>query len=503
MKRYLGILLGLLFIISVFAAPQHLVIFHVNDTHGNVWPFDVYGDPDIGGFARIATVINEARAEVESEGGDVLFLHAGDVNTGVPESDLLDAVPDFATLHYMGTDAMVLGNHEFDVDLDTLKMQSRVAGFPFISANFVDRNLFPIFKPYVVKDLGEYSVGILGLTTEQTNVLEPLYLENNSIESAYYAVKEYMPELEEKTDIQIVLGHLGYYEEGKEPRLPVGYTSSNEIAEDFSNIEVLIDGHSHTLFEEAKVLNSTILSSSGDLGKYLGRIDLWIENGRIVDWDSQQIKIDSSIKEDPFIKMVADTYKEMGAEELDKEVGTTEVTLNGEREDVRSGETNLGHLITDALLWKTDADVALQNGGGIRASISEGKITYRDILTVLPFGNTAYTVKLKGSDLKAVADYAATIPDGQGSKLHVAGMTFKIEDEKAMNIKVNGVPLEMDKTYDVVTNNYMASGGDGYEMLEDKNGYDTGYVVADVVVGYIKELGTIEEYEKAERIIGD
>ena len=502
MKRYLSILLGLLFIISVFAAPQHLVIFHVNDTHGHVWPFDVYGDPDIGGFSRIATVINEARAEVEAEGGDVLFLHAGDVNTGVPESDLLDAVPDFATLHYMGTDAMVLGNHEFDVDLDTLKMQSRVAGFPFISANFVDRNLFPIFKPYVVKDLGNYSVGILGLTTEQTNVLEPLYLNNNSIESAYYAVKEYMPELEEKTDIQIVLGHLGYYEEGKEPKLPVGYTTSNEIAKDFSNIEVFIDGHSHTLFEEAKVLNSTILSSSGDLGRYLGRIDLWIENGRVVDWDSQQIKIDSSIEEDPFIKMVADTYKEMGAEELNKVVGTTEVNLNGEREDVRSGETNLGHLITDALLWKTDADVALQNGGGIRASISEGEITYRDVLTVLPFGNTAYTVKLKGSDLKEVVDYAATIPDGQGSKLHVAGITFKVEDEKAMNIKVNGTPLDMDKTYDVVTNNYMASGGDGYEMLEGKNGYDTGFVVADVVVGYIEELGTIEDYQKAKRIIG-
>lgn len=499
MKKYLGILLGLLFIISVFAAPQHLVIFHVNDTHGHVWSFD---DGATGGFARIATVINEARAEVESEGGDVLFLHAGDVNTGIPESDLLDAVPDFATLHYMGADAMALGNHEFDVDLDTLKMQARVAGFPFISANFVDRNLFPVFKPYVVKDMGGYSVGILGLTTEQTNVLEPLYLGNNSIESAYYAVKEYMPELEEKSDIQIVLGHLGYYEEGQEPQLPVGYTTSNEIAEGFSNVEVFIDGHTHTLFEEAKVINSTILSSSGDLGKYLGRIDLWIENGRIVDWESKQIKIDDTIEEDPFIKMVADTYKEMGSEELDKPVGYTEVRLNGERADVRSGETNLGHLITDALLWKTNAEVALQNGGGIRASISEGEISYRDVLTVLPFGNTAYTVKLKGSDLKKVADYAATIPDGQGSKLHVAGMTFKVEDGKAMNIKVNGVPLVMDKTYSVVTNNYMASGGDGYEMLAGQNGYDTGFVVADVVAEYLEHLGTIEEYQKAKRIIG-
>jgi 5'-nucleotidase/UDP-sugar diphosphatase len=499
-KKYLGILLGLLFIISVFAAPQHLVIFHLNDTHGHVWPFD---DGETGGFARIATIINETRAEVEAEGGDVLFLHAGDVNTGVPESDLLDAVPDFAVLHYMGADAMVLGNHEFDIDLDTLKMQARVAGFPFISANFVDRNLFPIFDPYVVKDMGDYSVGILGLTTEQTNVLEPLYLGNNSIESAYYAVKEYMPELEEKTDIQIVLGHLGYYEKGQEPNLPVGYTSSNEIAEDFSNVEVLIDGHSHTLFEEAKVLNSTILTSSGEWGKYLGRIDLWIENGRIVDFESKQIKIDNTIEADPFIEMVANSYYEMGADELNKVIGTTEVLLNGERADVRSGETNLGHLITDALLWKTNAEVALQNGGGIRASINKGDITYRDILTVLPFGNTAYTVKLKGSDLKAVADYAATIPDGQGSKLHVAGMTFKVEDGKAMNIKVNGVPLDMDKTYDVVTNNYMASGGDGYEMLEDKNGYDTGFVVADIVVEYIQKLGTIEDYHKAERVIGD
>lgn len=494
MKKFLGILLGLLLVISIFAAPQHLVIFHLNDTHGHVWPFDVYGDPDIGGFARIATVVNQTRAEVEAEGGDVLFLHAGDVNTGVPESDLLDAVPDFATLHYMGVDAMTLGNHEFDNDLNTLEMQARVAGFPFVSANFVDRNLFPIFKPYIVKDFGNLKVGILGLSTEQTNVLEPLYLGNNSIESAYYAVKQYMPELEEKSDIQIVLGHLGYYEKGQEPNLPIGYTTTNEIANDFSNIEVIIDGHTHTLFENGKMIKGTIINSAGEWGEYLGRVDLWVENGRVVDWKAQNIKIDSSIKPDPFIEMVAQSYYDMGSDELNKVVGKTEVMLDGEREDVRSGETNLGHLITDALLWKTGAEVALQNGGGIRASIQKGDITYRDILTVLPFGNTAYTLKLKGSDLKAVADYAATIPDGQGAKLHVAGMTFEIQDGKAMNIEVNGSPLEMDKTYQVVTNNYMASGGDGYEMLAGKNGYDTGFVAADVVVSYVEHLGTITDY---------
>jgi len=133
MKRLLVLML---LIAVIFVFPVRLTILHVNDTHGHVWPFSEY--PDIGGFAVIANIVERIRQEVESEGGHVIFLHAGDINTGVPESDLLDAMPDIVALNMMKLDAVVLGNHEFDNEKDVLARQMKVATFPFLGANFND-----------------------------------------------------------------------------------------------------------------------------------------------------------------------------------------------------------------------------------------------------------------------------------------------------------------------------------------------------------------------------
>jgi len=497
MKRVLGVLVVMILALSVFAGPNHLVIFHMNDTHGHVW-----GTDDGGGFARAATLINQAREEVAKEGGEVLFLHAGDVNTGIPESDQLDAVPDFLVLHYMGLDAMVLGNHEFDKPFEVLEKQYKVAQFPFLGANFVnEKSERPVFEPYVIKDYGEFSVGIIGLVTEQTNVLEPIYLGENTIIDAEETLIKYLPIVQEKADIVVVLGHLGYHVDGERPNLSVEFTTSDELAENVSGIDIIIDGHSHTLLETPVVINNVILAQAGEKAKNIGRIDLWIDGGRIVDWSGEVIPLTADIPEDPFIKMFADAFYQLGTEALNEVVGVTKVYLDGERAHVRSDETNLSNLITDGMIWKTGADVALMNGGGIRASIELGEITYRDILTVLPFGNTLYVLELTGKDIMDVLNYAATIPDGQGAKLHVAGLTAEIKGGKATNVKINGKPIDLKKTYKVVTNNYVAAGGDGYTMLKGKPGYDTYFRDADALREYIAHLGTIEDYTSEERLI--
>jgi 5'-nucleotidase/UDP-sugar diphosphatase len=199
--------------------------------------------------------------------------------------------------------------------------------------------------------------------------------------------------------------------------------------------------------------------------------------------------------------MFTDAFYQLGSEALNEVVGETKVYLDGERAHVRSDETNLSNLIADGLIWKTGADVALMNGGGIRAPIEAGEITYRDILTVLPFGNTLYVLELTGKDIMDVLNYAATIPDGQGAKLHVAGLTAEIKGGKATNVKINGKPIDLNKTYKVVTNNYVAAGGDGYTMLAGKPGYDTYFRDADSLREYIAHLGTIEDYTSEERLI--
>ncbi|HOB15669.1 MAG TPA: 5'-nucleotidase C-terminal domain-containing protein [Defluviitoga sp.] len=497
MKKFTSVILILLVVLSIFAKPTHLVIFHLNDTHGHVW-----GTDDGGGFARIATVINQTKEEVEKEGGYVLFVHAGDVNTGVPESDQMDALPDFMILSYMGLDAMTLGNHEFDKPFETLELQSKIAQFPFVAANFVnDLHGGPIFEPYIIKKCGDVKVGIIGLATEQTLVLEPIYLGNNTISNAKETLEKYLPIVQKKSDVVIVLCHLGYYDdENPEPVLPVKFTTTNELAESFSGIDVIIDGHTHSVLDKSVVINDVIIAQAGEHGKYLGRIDLWVDGGHVVDWRSGLIPITTDIPEDPFIKMFSDMFYQLGSAALNEVVGETRVLLDGERAHVRSHATNLSNLIADSMIWKTGADVALVNGGGIRSSIDAGEITYRDVLTVLPFGNTVYVLELTGKDLIEVLEYAATIPDGQGAKLHVGGLTAEIKDGKPVDVKVNGEPLDLNKTYKVVTNNYVAAGGDGYTMLIGKPGYDTGFTDAIVLAEYIKYLGIIEDYPSEQRL---
>lgn len=509
--KFLVILMVVL-ALSVFAVK--ISIFHVNDTHGHAWTFSEYHNPDIGGFAVIASIIDEERAK----NPNVLFLHAGDINTGVPESDLLNALPDIFALNRMKLDAMAVGNHEFDKPRDVLKYQMSIAKFPFLSAN-IYKDGKPFFTPYIIKNVGGIKVAIFGLTTEETSILEPLYSQDLEFRNAIEVAKELVPMLREKADVVVALTHLGMGQEYEG-----NYTTSEELAQNVDGIDVIIDGHSHTKLEEAKVINNTIVVQAWEWGKIVGKLDLDVENGKIKEWNWTPIPVNLKVYKgkdengndvyeyvgkpyEPamYVKVPLDYFAKLGSKKLDTVIGETKVLLDGERAHVRSGDTNLGHLITDAMLWKTGADIAFQNGGGIRASIEPGKITIRNILTVLPFGNTVYVMKMKGSEIMKVLEYAANIPEGKGAFLHVAGLTFESKNGKVTKVMVNGKPLEMDKVYKVVTNNYMAGGGDGYSMLKEAKatGYDTGFVLADVVVEYIQKGlgGKIDSYDDTPRYI--
>ncbi|MFN3692373.1 MAG: 5'-nucleotidase C-terminal domain-containing protein, partial [Fervidobacterium sp.] len=252
--------------------------------------------------------------------------------------------------------------------------------------------------------------------------------------------------------------------------------------------------------------------------KVVGKADIDVENGKVVkiEWraipviqakfngkDESGKNIYSIVnKEQLFVKTPLDYFKKLGGSKLDTVIGVTDILLDGERANVRSKTTNLANLIADAMLWKTGADVALTNGGGIRASIKPGNITIRDVLTVLPFGNTLYVLEMKGSDLLKVFEYAASVPNGQGAFLQVAGCTWKTEGGKVIEVIIKGTPIETEKIYKVVTNDYMAAGGDGYTALKGQKGYNTFYVMADVVVEYIQKVlgGKISSYDSKPRV---
>ncbi len=566
MKRYIWLAL---LVITALAFSVQVTILHINDTHGHAWAFNEWRNPGIGGFAAIYTLVKEIKAEVEGKGGHVLFLHAGDVNTGVPESDLLNAVPDITALNMMGLDAMTLGNHEFDKPREVLEMQMKLAEFPFLSANILTKEIWyeeyvvqkgdtlwklwkekgkgmswekfvekfkefnktedlvikagltykipvykgrnPFVKPYIIKDFGDVKVAVIGLTTEETTILEPLYLQDLEFIDAAKAAQKYIDELKDKVDVIVLLTHLGWGE-------PKGdYNTSFSLARKIKcSKAVIVDGHSHDL--GMKVINGVTIVEAGYYGKWLGRLDLEVENGKVTvkSWKALPInlkKYDKNTKEysyewkeikpDPMVEKALAGFKVLGGKELDKVIGVTKILLDGERAHIRSRSTNLGNLVADAIRWKGKADVALTNGGGIRASIKPGPITMRDILTVHPFGNTIYVMKLTGEQIMKVLEYTATIQPGKGAWPQISGMTVKIKDGRVVEVKVNGEPLDPKKTYVFATNSYLAGGGDGYTMLKEwaSQGYDTGFTLADAIAQYIKEAlgGVITEYDDSPR----
>jgi len=508
-------LVALIMAFSAFGATNYLTILHVNDTHGHAWRFSPYGNPDIGGFSAISTLVDQIKAEVRQNGGEVLFLHAGDVNTGVPESDQLDAAPDIVALNMLGLDVFTLGNHEFDKSREVLDKQMALAKFPMISANIYNSKDENPVTPYVIKDLNGLKVALYGLTTEETAILEPIYLGDWRFEDAVKVSENLIPKLEEEADIIVALTHLGY-EENDSP----GRTTSNELAQAVEGIDVIVDGHSHTLFEEAPVYGDTILVQAGDWGKYLGRLDLVIVDGKVVSHKWQAIPInfkqgvkdsegntvyvcpDGEIAQDPKVLATMNYFYELGSEKLNEKIGETKINLDGERNDVRSKDTNLTNLIADGMIWKTDADIALQNGGGVRASIKPGEISYRDVLTVLPFGNTTYVMNLTGKEVMDLLEYVVSVPAGKGAFGHFGGLTFVYENNEIKDVMVGKESLDLNKTYKFVTNNYVAMGGDGYAVLAKiANGYDTGFVDADVMREYIIHLGTIEGYDGSQRMV--
>jgi len=495
-------------VMSLFAFAVNITVFHINDTHAHAWPFADSAGNMIGGFSTIATMINAER----KVNPNVLFLDAGDINTGVPESDLVDAAADIMALNRMKLDAMAVGNHEFDKSRDVLKKQMLWAKFDFLSAN-IYKDGQPFFTPYIIKEVGGVRVAIVGFTTEHTKILENIYSEDLEFKNVIEVAKQIIPEVRKQADVVIALTHLGVGQGYSDL-----YTTADQLAQNVEGIDLIIDGHSHTNMTSPMVVNGVPIVQAFEWGKVLGRADIDVENGKVVKIDWQAIPVVQSklvgkdeagknvyetvVKEDLAVKSVLSYFKQLGGSKLNTVIGTTEILLNGERADVRAKTTNLANLIADSMIWKTGADVALTNGGGIRASIKPGNITIRDVLTVLPFGNTLYVIELKGSDLQKVFEYAATIPNGQGGFLQVGGATWKAEGGKLTEVLVGGKPIDPEKTYKVVTNDYMAGGGDGYTMLKGQPGYNTFYVMADVLTEYIQKVlgGNVTNYDDKPRV---
>lgn len=491
----------------------HFTVLHTNDMHGRFW-HDSDGEY---GLSAQKTLIDGIRAEVRKAGGYTLVLNGGDVNTGVPESDLQDAEPMFVGMDAIGYDAMALGNHEFDKPRTVLVKQQGWAHFPMLSANLSVAGK-PVAPASARFNLGGLKVAVLGLTTPDTpHLVNPEVLGGAQFADPLTVAARQVPMLRRHNDVVIALTHMGYYPDGKHGDAAPGDV---ELARAVPGIALVVGGHTHTVLCMAgpNVLesahqpgaacqpdhqNGSWIVQAGEMGKYVGRADFAYRNGKVTLVRYQLIPVNlkhavtdaagkkSLVSYGPAIAEDAATLKRLtpyetrGQQQLGETVGQLDGTLDGLRDHVRRQPTNLGTFIGRVLMARTGADVAMINSGDIRDSLPAGKVTYRDILKVLPFGSTLVTVDLSGADLKVLLEKGAHMQAGSGGYAQFAGLGVTRDGDRITAMTINGRPIDNARRYRLVTNNYVAAGGDGYPVLNRLPGFvDTGFVDADVLRGF-------------------
>lgn len=467
---------------TISAEEVDLRIYHVNDMHSRVEEDDYAGSM---GYAKMATLIKKGRREKEN----VMFLDAGDSFHGQTIANINEGEAVSNILDLMKLDALTLGNHDFNYGQSRLKELAEMSNFPFLAANLrsKDGKEIPYTKDYIIKEFDGVRVGIFGLATPETKYkTHPKNVEGLVFEDPVETANSVVNQLRDKVDVVIALTHLGISEGSK-------YTSKM-VAEEVPGIDLIVDGHSHNVLEEGMMVNDTMIVMAGEYSKYLGYVDLTVDNGQLKDIKASLIPREETkdIEKDYIISTVIDRVNKANKAITSQVVGETTVELNGARENIRTGETNLGNLIADAMRAKFDADAAITNGGGIRASIDKGKITQGEVITVLPFGNTAMLIELSGADLRAALEHAVSkYPATEGLFPQISGIKFSFDGDaepgnRVQKVWVNGKKLDPNKKYTVATNDFMKAGGDGYSMFTDAPIVSEAGGLEEVVMDYIE-----------------
>lgn len=504
---------------SPMKGPVQLTILHTNDHHGRFWKNN---DGEYGLAAR-KTLIDAVRAEVKASGGHTLLLDGGDVNTGIPESDTQDAEPDFKGMRMIGYDAMALGNHEFDKPLPVLAKQMQWAGFPMISAN-IYKDGQRLYKPYEMFERGGLQIAVLGLTTDDTKKMtDPANTVGVEFRKPADEAAKLVPELRKKAHIVIAATHMGHYNNGKSG---VNAPGDVEMAREVKGIDMIVGGHSQNpvcMLEQMGASrrndayvpgsacapdkqNGTWIVQAHEWGKYVGRADFEYANGelKLVKYSLLPVNLKRTvkgadgkdtkqtympeIKEDAAMLALLQPYQEKGRAALDVLVGESDGALDGSRENVRKQPTNMGVFIASVMMQKAGADLAIMNSGGIRDSMPAGKLTYKDVLKVQPFGNMLAHVTLSGSELMSYLNAAAKMSAGSGAFPQFAGVRLELEAGAVKMASIKGVPIDPARSYRLALNSFQAGGGDGYPKLSDHPGYvNTGFVDADVMREYLSK----------------
>ncbi|THD35678.1 bifunctional UDP-sugar hydrolase/5'-nucleotidase UshA [Pantoea sp. R102] len=523
--RWLALIMLLLPLLAQAWQPDRsyrFSILHTNDHHGHFWA-NAQGEY---GLAAQKTLMDQQRYDVQAKGGGALILSAGDVNTGVPESDVLNAEPDIRGMNLIGYDAMALGNHEFDKPLSVLQKQQKWAKFPFLAANIYAKGSDKrLFKPWAIFNRMGLKIAVIGLTTTDTlRIANPQNVAQIEIRDPVKETEKAVAELRasDKPDVIIALTHMGHYDDGQHGSNAPGDV---ELARSLppGTVNVIVGGHSHDAVCMAKEnvsvadyqpgqpcqpdrQNGVWIVQAKEWGKFVGRGDFTFRNGELT-LDNYQLipvnlkhkvkNLDGSETWLPYQEAIAQNgammklltpYQLRAGKQLAVNVGRSDSVFDGDRSKVRFEQMPLAQLILRAQMAATQADFAVISGGGIRTSLAQGEISWRDLLQIQPFGNQVVSVTLTGKELLNYLATVANIKADSGGFAQFSNISLVADGKSVSAVKINGEPLQLDKTYRMATNSFNASGGDGYPVIDGHAGFrNSGLRDAEVLRSYVSQ----------------
>lgn len=500
-----------------------LTIVHTNDTHGQY-----KNSTSTVGFEKVKAIADKENAD--------LILDAGDTFHGLPFATIEQGKSTAELLRAVGYDAVCPGNHDFNYGAAALKAlgteepavktedSEGMAGeaqknFKLVNANVVNASDGQnYFQPYMTKTVTRgqdisLKVGVFGLISPDIyNSTAPENVKDVRFDDAVEAAKKTVSKLknDEKCDVIIALTHIGMTE--KE-----GMLSSRDIAKAVPEINVIIDGHTHAQYDE--MVGNTLIAQTGSYFSNAGAVKIFYDPDirKIVNMVGRSISpADAEAYESSWeVSKTIEAIEERQKPVLNQIVGRTDVPLEGSAIKTYTGETNLGRVITSAYLEATGADIAFENCGGIRASIAAGNITKGNVIGVSPFGNYLVTKKITGADLKSILEKSLEMGannlkayqegkhewpvNGGGSYLQIGGMKVTYDptkslDNRLVSVDIGGLPLDLDSTYTVATNQFVASNTSKYPELAVKPELNQYGASEEAVMRYITNHSGREEW---------
>ena len=490
-------------------ADYSLTILHTNDFHARFEPISKYdagcSSEDntegkcFGGSARLVTAVEEARKRSNNS----ILVDGGDQFQGTLFYTYYKGKLAAEMMNKLGYDAMTVGNHEFDDGPEVLRGFMDAVTFPVLMSN-ADFSGEPLLADKLLKstiiERGGEKIGLIGLTPHDTDELAspgPNVIFTDPSDAVQGEVDKLTAEGVNKI---IVLSHSGY-------------NVDKTVAANTTGVDVIVGGHTNTLLGDMDgaegpyptMVGNTAILSAYAYGKFLGELNVTFDDaGEITEAVGAPIIMDTAVSEDEVtVARIAEAAVPL--EEIrNKVVAETTAAIDGDKNNCRTMECEMGTLLADAMLARVKdqgIEIALQNGGGVRSSIDAGPVTMGEVLTVLPFQNTLSTFYVPGSTVvEALENGVSQLTDVAGRFLQVAGLTYAYDGSaevgaRVSDVMVGGAPIDLDKVYGVVSNNYVRNGGDGFKMfISAENAYDFGPDVADVVAEYLIQNGPYTPY---------